>query len=151
MVTFLIYSHFHLQIKWIKNAQPALAYEWLILQPQDQSFNQRHLCIEIPGGDSPSHFSKRKMNPVPGWFPHHWHYLSHWQWFRLPPPSKSSLKEETLQPHVWWINSYILSFTSIPHLSCSACPFPSKCSNSPLTEVPGSPSCQPYPYFSHSH
>lgn len=59
------------------------------------------------------------MNPVPGWFPHHWHYLSHWQWFRLPPPSKSSLKEETLQPRVWWLSSYILSFTSSPHLSCS--------------------------------
>lgn len=59
------------------------------------------------------------MNPVPGWFPHHWHSLSHWQWFRLPPPSKSSLKEEILQPHVLWLSSYILSFTSIPHLSCS--------------------------------
>lgn len=49
------------------------------------------------GGDSPIPFSKRKLNPVPGWFPHHWHYLSHWQWIRLPSPPKSSLKEGTLQ------------------------------------------------------
>lgn len=70
------------------------------------------------------------MNPVPGWFPHHWHYLSHWQWFRLPPPSKSSLKEETLQPRVWWLSSYILSFTSTPHLSCSVL-------SPPTVPVPG--------------